>query len=81
MPRFTIFLIEIRATKTGERVTVESLGMVAEAFSFAALKRNGLGIRYFALSIPRALTMDEARRIATNIAKLPNFLTAQLLND
>jgi hypothetical protein len=43
---------EIRATKTGERVTVESLGMVAEAFSFAALKRNGLGIRYFALSIP-----------------------------
>ena len=27
------------------------------------------------------LTMDEARRIATNIAKLPSFLMAQLLND
>ena len=28
-----------------------------------------------------SLTMDEARRIATNIAKLPSFLMAQLLND
>jgi hypothetical protein len=28
-----------------------------------------------------SLTMDEARRIATNIAKLSSFLTAQLLND
>jgi hypothetical protein len=27
------------------------------------------------------LTLDEARRIATNIAKLPSFLMAQLLND
>ena len=26
------------------------------------------------------LTLDEARRIATNIAKLPSFLMAQLLN-
>jgi hypothetical protein len=26
-------------------------------------------------------TLDEARRIATNIAKLPSFLMAQLLND
>ena len=31
--------------------------------------------------IAKVLTMDKARRIATNIAKLPNFLTAQLLND
>jgi hypothetical protein len=27
------------------------------------------------------LTLDEARRVATNIAKLPSFLMAQLLND
>jgi hypothetical protein len=27
------------------------------------------------------LTLDEARRIATNIAKLASFLMAQLLND
>jgi hypothetical protein len=27
------------------------------------------------------LTMDEARRIASNIAKWPSFLMAQLLND
>jgi hypothetical protein len=27
------------------------------------------------------LTLDEARRIASNITKLPSFLMAQLLND
>jgi hypothetical protein len=31
--------------------------------------------------IAQVLTMDEARRIASNIAKLPTFLMAQLLND
>ena len=31
--------------------------------------------------IARGLTMDEARRIASNIAKLPSFLMAQMLPD
>ena len=50
---------DIRATKTGERVGVESLGTVAEAFSFAAINRNVLGIRYFALSMSAKGLRDE----------------------
>jgi hypothetical protein len=31
--------------------------------------------------IAHVLTMDEARRVANNIAKLPTFLMAKLFND
>ena len=31
--------------------------------------------------VARVLTMDEARRVANNIAKLPHFLMAQQFSD
>jgi hypothetical protein len=40
-----------------------------------------MDVRPELMLIRHVLTMDEARRIATNIAKLPSFLMTQLLND
>jgi hypothetical protein len=55
---------------------------------YKVLDANGQGLAYVYGRETRAdadtanvLTMDEARRIASNIAKLPSFLMAQLLND
>ena len=55
---------------------------------FKVLDANGQSLTYVYgretganADIANVLTMDEARRIATNIAKLPSFLMGQQLTD